>query len=258
MNREARHLAAYGKHMLKAFASGRAREAAATGLAIVLRSLEAARDMWARPSVTCEFCGWRGRAFRTFVAGTGIRRGAVCPGCLSLERHRAFLPVFEAVVSGMPSPRLVLDVAPIAAFTTYCRRRGDVKYVSIDKSSPLAMARMRVEQLGLRTESVDVLVCYHVLDYVPDDLAALRELRRTLKQTGVGIFQEGVSGARTEEWSRPRADRQHRIRQYGLDFPDRLRDGGFAVMELRRAGRPVFLAASAPSVLPSRTLPADT
>lgn len=259
MSRETHNLAAYAKHMIKAAAGGRPREAGATGVAIVLRSVEAVQDVLCHPRVQCDFCGWRGRAFRTFAAGGGIRRGAVCPRCLSLERHRAFLPLFRAVRSRMPGSVRVLDVAPTAAFAEYCRREDGIRYVSVDRASPRAMARMDVQGLGLGSETIDVIVCYHVLDYVTDDLGAMKEFRRVLKAGGLGIFQEGLAeDPVTEEWNGPRADRQLRVRQYGRDFPDRLRAAGFAVTELRRGGRPVFVVARERKViLELQPLPAD-
>jgi SAM-dependent methyltransferase len=130
-------------------------------------------------------------------------------------------------------PRIrVLEIAPTRAFGNACRAAGDIDYVSVDKASPLAMARMDVQRLGLREQTFDVVVCYHVLDYVADDRAAVREIHRVLKAGGIGFLQERVvRGQPTVEWGGPRPDALDRIREFGDDFPERLAQGGLIVVD---------------------------
>ena len=91
-----------------------------------------------------------------------------------------------------------------------------------------------VTDIPLADRSVDVLVCYHVLEHVPDDAAALREVARVLAPGGVGLVQVPIKfgfatdedpGAPVEERVRRFGQADH-VRYYGDDFEDRLVDAG--------------------------------
>ena len=167
-----------------------------------------------------------------FAPGPGGRPDASCPNCGSLERHR-----FLAVALGVLRPSLgeigmLLDIAPSPQTTKMLRGLGAKQYVRID----LGADSRRVDVLGSITQlphpdaSVDVLVCYHVLEHVPDDLAGMREIARVLSPDGVAIVQvPWRPGTVTDEDpDAPEDERLRRfgqadhVRYYGDDFEDRL------------------------------------
>ena len=242
MPTEIRNLANLAKHAARSVARGRFGEAWAAVATLGLRVLEAGQDLGGTPRVTCAFCGWTGRRFRTFVVGAASRRGAVCPRCLSLERHREFIVLFRRVRPLFGARIRVLDIAPTLAFSELCRAAPDMEYVSLDRESGLAILRGDVQSLPFRPGVFDFVLCSHVLDYVKDDRRAMREIHGVLNQRGVAILEQDFRPDRpTEEWNGPRPEEIDRIRQYGRDYPNRLADAGF---HLRRAGigtRPVFL-----------------
>ena len=90
--------------------------------------------------------------------------------------------------------------------------------------------------LPLRDGSVDLLVCYHVLEHVPDDCAAMREIARVLSPRGIALLEVPIKmGVATEE--DPSATPEERLRRfgqvdhvrwYGDDFDARLADAGLA------------------------------
>lgn len=112
-------------------------------------------------------------------------------------------------------------------------------YISIDLASPVAMMRMDITDLTFPDDSFDCILCYHVLEHIPDDSAAMRELRRVLKPNGWAILQSPVyrNRATTYEDScivhpvdRERAFGQSdHVRIYGADYFQRLEDAGFRV-----------------------------
>ena len=87
--------------------------------------------------------------------------------------------------------------------------------------------------------SSDAIICNHVLEHIPDDRKAMKELRRVLKPGGWGILQVPISyvlAATHEDPSivtteaREQAFGQYdHVRIYAKDYVDRLVGAGFKV-----------------------------
>jgi SAM-dependent methyltransferase len=88
-------------------------------------------------------------------------------------------------------------------------------------------------------DSFDVVICSHVLEHVPDDRMAMREIRRVLDREGVAYLPHPVFPERAETWEdativTPEARRhaygqEDHVRLYGRDFTARLEGAGFTV-----------------------------
>lgn len=150
MPSEIRNLANVAKHGVRSLARGRFGEARAATAVLGLRVLEAVEELGGASHVTCDFCGWTGPRFKTFLVGASFRGGAVCPRCLSLERHREFIVLFRRVRPLFGERIRVLDIAPTLAFSDLCRASPDIDYVSLDRESELAMLRGDVQCLPFR------------------------------------------------------------------------------------------------------------
>ncbi len=76
----------------------------------------------------------------------------------------------------------------------------------------------------------DFWMCSHVLDVIPDDTAAMRELLRVLSPNGVGLLDNATSWQKqTIEYAEPQLGDFRRLRRYGSDVVSRLRQVGFDV-----------------------------
>jgi SAM-dependent methyltransferase len=188
------------------------------------------------PRRFCPACGqWTSRAFR---AGPGKRPDARCPHCKSLERQRFLAVIVSCLKPAVGPVGTLLDIAPAPCTTSVLGELEPERHVRMD----IGYDGRGVDVVGsvtaipLADASVDVLVCYHVLEHVPDDAAALRELGRVLRPGGVGIVQVPIRfGLETDE--DPDADVAERVRRfgqadhvryYGDDFEQRLVDHGLA------------------------------
>ena len=101
------------------------------------------------------------------------------------------------------------------------------------------MAVMDITDVPRPDDSFDVILCIHVLEHIPDDALAMRELHR---DPAAGRLDAGAGPARPgramtyedpsivspEDREREFWQFDH-VRLYGRDFADRLRAAGFEV-----------------------------
>ncbi len=175
---------------------------------------------------------------RQFRPGPDGRAEATCPRCGSLERHRFLSLLLGALAPELRDLDTVVEIAPSRQSTALLDRLGARRLVSFDAGydARAVDALASLTQLPLRDGSVDLLVCYHVLEHVPDDCAAMREIARVLSPRGiallevpikVGVVTEEDPTATPEECLRRFGQRDH-VRWYGDDFDLRLADAGLA------------------------------
>ena len=184
----------------------------------------------------CPVCGSASRRFAPF--GAVPRGDALCVHCGALERHRLTWLFFRRRTDlfDRTSARM-LHVAPEPTIETALRGRLGASYVTADLNDPKAMLKMDITDIQLPDESFDVIYCSHVLEHVPDDRRAMRELRRILKRDGWAVFQVPVEREATfedpsvtdpKERARLFGQEDH-VRLYGPDCADRLGEAGFRV-----------------------------
>ena len=84
-----------------------------------------------------------------------------------------------------------------------------------------------------------MILCNHVLEHIPDDRLAMRELYRVMKPSGWCILQVPIDYSRvstyedfsiTSPLARKKAfGKTDHVRWYGQDYPKRLQEAGFNV-----------------------------
>jgi SAM-dependent methyltransferase len=182
---------------------------------------------------------------RDFRGGPGGRPDAACPRCGSLERHR-----FLAVLLGLLRPSLgdidvLLEVAPARQTTPLLAELGARIHLRTDLGADnrLVDALADLTRLPHRDGSIDLLVCYHVLEHIPDDHAAMAEIARVLSPGGIALLQvPWRPGTVTDE--DPDASPEERlerfgqadhVRYYGDDFETRLMAAGLSLRRVTPA-----------------------
>lgn len=184
----------------------------------------------------CTVC--RSLIRRPFRPGPNGRPAASCPRCRGLERQRFFALLLDLLGPRLAGVGTILDIAPSDQSTACLSALEPERYLRID----LGLDNRHVDALGdltklpVKDACVDLLVCYHVLEHVPDDAAAMREIARVLSPRGVALLQVPIRvGVPTDE--DPSADREERVRRfgqhdhvryYGDDFESRLADAGLS------------------------------
>lgn len=136
----------------------------------------------------------------------------------------------------------MLHVAPELCFKLKFKQIPFLDYVTADLHGGDVTLKMDITSIPHTDNAFDVVFCSHVLEHVPDDRAAMREIMRVLKPGGWAVIMVPVRMNRLtdEDLSvtdpREREERfgQHNhVRYYGRDITDRLKEAGFNVTVTR-------------------------
>ena len=195
----------------------------------------------------CPLCGCQRRKFLPYGYVTS-RENALCPNCLSLERHRLlwlWLVRESDIGRGAMALPKMLHIAPeVALMRKFKKMYASTpdRYVTADLESPLADMHFDVQQIPLEAESFDAVICNHIMEHVEDDGKALSELYRILRRGGWGVILSPVELERehtfeddtiTDPAERTRIFGQYDHRRiYGRDYAARLREAGFEVYDI--------------------------
>lgn len=167
-----------------------------------------------------------------------------CPACGASDRERLIALYLSSRLREPLGPETsVLEIAPSRAMTAFFANHR-VRYRSADLSSPLAQDHVDITDMAIYpAASFDLVICSHVLEHVPDDAQALRELRRIITPDGhlvllvpipllLATTDEDLAVTDVNERWRRFGQNDH-IRMYSKsDFLDRLRRQELLVEEI--------------------------
>lgn len=191
--------------------------------------------------VKCPVCE---KSYKKFLPYGRInpRENALCPNCLSLERHRLIWLYLQEKTDFFKRKLHILHIAPEACFIKRFEKLHGDQYVTADIESPLAKVKMDVHQIPFEPKTFDLILCNHVLEHVRDDIKVMQEFNRVLKPGGMAILQvpffSPVPAATFEDLSI--TDKREReklfgqddhVRKYGLDYPKRINQSGLIAFE---------------------------
>ncbi|MGV6861388.1 MAG: class I SAM-dependent methyltransferase [Putridiphycobacter sp.] len=166
----------------------------------------------------------------------------------------------ELDLFNQPKDIKILHLAPERNISRILHNHGFKNYVCGDLftegySYPDYVQNMNVLNIPFGDNHFDLIICNHLLEHVPNDLDAMKELFRVLKPNGKAILQVPISknSEKTfEDFSI--TDPKEReivfgqfdhVRIYGQDYPERLESIGFSVKRVNITGEyPKFGLAS--------------
>lgn len=196
---------------------------------------------YAGRGVECPVCGSRYRKFMPY-GYVNSRENALCPHCLTLERHRLMWLYLKNETSFFDAPARVLHIAPEFCFIRRFAKEPLLDYVTADLESPLAQVKMDVQHIPFEDDAFDVIFCNHILEHVEDDRLAMQELFRVMRPGGWGILLSPVNPERETTYEDPSITdplererhfgQKDHLRDYGRDYAQRLREAGFQVEEI--------------------------
>jgi SAM-dependent methyltransferase len=188
----------------------------------------------------CNICN---RKLRKFVLSeTGNQ---LCPNCGSSGRDRR---LWEVLNPEFLSENIsILDFSPSRCLYRKLKSQSaegrKYTYQSTDISGDfIADLNLDITDTRLHDGTYDLVICYHVLEHIEDDLKAMKELNRIIKKKGYAIIQTPFKDGETyEDFSKttPEEKLKHfgqedHVRIYSLaGLKSRLEKAGFEV-EVRK------------------------
>lgn len=189
----------------------------------------------------CPICG----TFSEFLPGPNNRLDARCPTCDSLERHRLIHLLFNKQFKNIFFNKDIklLHFAPEEIFHKFFTRLPNIDYYPVDLFPENFQYKIRdkvnMESIIYEDNMFDVIYNSHVLEHVPNDIAAMNELYRVLKPGGYCItlvpinfsFKETLE---KEEYNTPELRKKYygqedHLRFYSMDVVDKLESVGFKI-----------------------------
>jgi SAM-dependent methyltransferase len=189
---------------------------------------------------TCPICGYVG-PFLPY-GSRWVSHDSKCRNCRSLDRHRLFKILLDR--PDLADLGRVLHFAPEPAVTRFLRGKCR-EYITADYLRDDVDVQLDIEAMDLDGDSVDHIVCSHVLEHV-DDRKALSEMHRVLVPGGAAFLavplSEGLESTYEDPSKTSERERQlhfgqgNHLRLYGRDFRHRIAQAGLALEEFTVSG----------------------
>ena len=104
------------------------------------------------------------------------------------------------------------------------------EYTTADLNMKEVDYNVDIRDLPFADAAYDFIFASIVLDYVPDDKNAFREIRRVLKPNGIAILPISLVCEKTIEYSEPNPYESYHVRASGMDYFERY-EGYFSKVE---------------------------
>ncbi len=200
-------------------------------------------------NVLCPICKSQFRIFATY--GVAQRENAMCHQCGSMERHRLlfiYLKEKTKILLTQQKSFRLLHFAPEKCFSDIFSKMSNIEYIPCDLepekykyNGHSKIKKVDITNIPLEDNSIDFILCNHVLEHIPNDKLAMQELYRVLIFEGSGIFQVPIDyqlqttyedSSITTPLGRENAFGQNdHFRKYGCDYKNKLEQIGFDVKE---------------------------
>lgn len=181
--------------------------------------------------------------------GEKPRYNVQCPKCHSKERHRLIYFLFKQRYGQLFSKNInLLHFGPEKIFYKYFTNKNNINYFPVDfvpeiyeKRNIHIRDKVNMEEIPYPDNTFDFIYNCHILEHVPNDIKAMNELYRVLKDDGVCITLVPLfdieNTLEKEEYNTPELRLKYygqhdHLRKYGLDFKNRLESSGFNVEEI--------------------------
>lgn len=131
----------------------------------------------------CNLCNKKLRKFIQIENGDRL-----CPNCGSSSRDRRLWQLLDSEFLRMNMK--ILDFSPSRSIYRRLKKQPFISYTSSDLSGDfLSEVRYDITKITAGVESYDLVICYHVLEHIENDIRAMEEIHRVLKNNGTCLVQ---------------------------------------------------------------------
>ena len=204
---------------------------------------------FAGANVECVICGSKYKVFETWNLGATFENNT-CFNCKSHKRHRLQWKYLHDKMDIITTKekKVVLHFAPEEYFFKLFVNNKNLDYIPCDLNvnkfnksyKTNIVKKIDITKIPLDNNSVDFILCNHILEHIPDDKIAISELYRVMKKGGCAILQvpidynlektyEDPSIVSFEEREKAFGQFDH-VRLYGRDYPQRLKNFDWEVV----------------------------
>lgn len=179
--------------------------------------------------VACPCCGWQGSQFYDYREIGFTLHKVLCPQCDSLPRHRSLSFWLTQRFKLENKSGVALVFAPERALASFWTKAPRLRVYKLDRETTRGVDTLAdIKYLPIKSNSIDLIWCHHVLEHVDDDRAGMRELNRVLRpRSGELIVSVPMSSAAvTDEYGFSDPMDFGHWRMYGEDFEARLTESG--------------------------------
>lgn len=180
----------------------------------------------------------------------------LCPNCGSLARDRRLWQLVKE--NYIKNDIQILDFSPSRPLFRKWKKEKNVNHIASDLSGDfMADVAYDITQIEEKENTFDLIICYHILEHVIDDVKAMSELYRVLKPNGTVLIQTPFKeGEIYEDYSiTSEAERllhfgqEDHVRVYSVEgLKTRLESVGFDVI-VYRFERDTYLGFSANEIV---------
>jgi SAM-dependent methyltransferase len=149
-----------------------------------------------------------------------MRKHAICPSCLSAERHRLQRLVCDKVFADFSCETKTCLQFASDSMTPYLKKRF-AKVVTADIDYRPGSVKLDMRAIEMKDGTFDCVYASHVLEHIQEDGVAIREAHRVLKPGGMAILPVPIMCDSTVEYGRPMPNEFYHVRAPGLDYYDR-------------------------------------
>ncbi|MFK7831750.1 MAG: class I SAM-dependent methyltransferase [Winogradskyella sp.] len=179
----------------------------------------------------CNICNFKLKHFVTLND-----KDLLCPNCGSRSRTRRLYKILidEEVLKGT-----ILHFSPPKSLSKKFKLLQNVNYYSSDFENEFrADYNFNITAIDCDSHFFDIIICYHVLEHIDEDLKAMSELYRVLKPNGICYIQTPFKSGLIYEDSKIISEKEREIafgqkdhvRVYSVEgLQNRLESVGFKV-----------------------------
>jgi len=180
----------------------------------------------------CNICNKRLRKFIQLPEGDKL-----CPNCGSSSRDRRLWKLLHSEF--LKNNIEILDFSPSRSIYRALKKNNLISYTATDLSGNfLSDKNYDITDIEANDEIFDLAICFHVLEHIENDIKAMNELYRILRDKGICIVQTPYKdgeifedfSVNTEEGRLKYFGQKDHVRIYSVNaLKERLANCGFNV-----------------------------